>query len=183
MMAGSAHACAVSSGTKAWPGSPNRHSRRSITKAARARYPVSSSRLIRKKSRQICGRNTTVPATPPMMPSATRSCTGPGGIRSPTQPPSRAKVASIRSIGTVASVNSVQKRRPITARKTATPTTGCVKAASSRSVSVSAPEPTAPGPPTVSVTRRSAHEVRETMSVPGGGISAAAGASPGCQPA
>ncbi len=52
-----------------------------------------------KKSRQICGRKTTVEPTAPTTPSASRSRSGPSGMAPRTSPPSRSKMVSIQPIG------------------------------------------------------------------------------------
>ena len=57
---------------------------------------------MRKKSRQICGRKTTVPETPPISPPTRRSRTAPAGMRASRKPPRFEKIASIRSIGMLA---------------------------------------------------------------------------------
>ena len=141
------------------PAARSGDSTRSMTNAARARYPVSSSRLIRKKSRQICGRKTIVPAMPPMMPSVRRSRSGPAGRYVTASSPSRANVASIRSIGTVASANSVQNRPPMTAKNVSRPINGLVNARSSRSVKPSARTDVNAEAPAASASRSSAHAV------------------------
>ena len=75
-----------------------------------------------------------MPAMPPTMPWATRSRTAPSGSVRSTSVPSCAKVASIRSIGTVASAKRIQNNAPMIAAKASSPETGWVSTASSRSV-------------------------------------------------
>ena len=95
-----------------------------------------------------------MPAMPPMMPSAVRSRTAPAGSVACTQAPSCANIASIRSIGSCASANSVQNIPPITAAKTRMPRIGWVNASSRRCVRLSPPEPM---PVTLAATALSAH--------------------------
>ena len=104
-----------------------------------------------KKSSAICGRNTTVPATPPTTPSTSSARSGPSGIHASTRPPRCWKTQSIASIGNRASQKMLAKSTAITMMNTAPPETGCVSAASTRSVRRSAL--TARWPPTLSRTQ------------------------------
>ena len=105
---------------------------------------MSSSRLMRKNSRQICGTNTTTPATPPTTPFTTRSWIAPGPISLLSPCPRKAKTSSIRAIGSVARAKMVKNNPDMTTAKTSNPITGCVNAASSRSVRVARVSAAAP---------------------------------------
>ena len=69
MMAGTVQPKPMSMGIKALPLRPKCRRVRSITKAARAIYPVSSSILKKRNRMAIWGRNTSTPPTPAMTPS------------------------------------------------------------------------------------------------------------------
>jgi hypothetical protein len=97
---------------------------------------VSSSSVMRKKSRQICGRNTTVAPTPDSTPPTRRSARTPSPRIPAACSPIHAKPASIQSIGYVASLKIAQNSPVITAAKRMSPSTGCVKARSAWSVKV-----------------------------------------------
>ena len=67
--------------------------------AARAMYPESSSRLMKRNSRQICGRKTTTEPTPATTPLASRSLRSPGGNAPETQLASAPTTHSIQPFG------------------------------------------------------------------------------------
>ena len=71
---GTLHPKPRSKGTILLPERPSFLSGRSITKAIRAMYPLSSIRDRKKKSSNIKGRNTITVPTPPYMPSMMRLC-------------------------------------------------------------------------------------------------------------
>ena len=75
MMAGTEQPNPTSSGTMLRPDSPTRRSSLSVTKATRAIYPLSSSRLRKKKSRMMMGTKLATAPTPLMTPSTTSDCT------------------------------------------------------------------------------------------------------------
>ena len=108
-----------------------------MTNAARARYPVPSSIEIRKNSRQIWGRKITVPPMPAMTPSTSSDWIAPSGMTDATSPPRCVKSASIQSIGYAASLKIDQNNAVMTTTNAPTPSSGCVKARSRRSVSLS----------------------------------------------
>ena len=72
IMPGIAHAKLDSKGIKALPFSPHQPRRRSIKNAALDKYPVPSKKAIKKKRIRICGRKTTTPPTPAIIPSTTK---------------------------------------------------------------------------------------------------------------
>ena len=87
MIAGTAHAYADSSGMNAFPFNPIDRITRSAIRAARARYPESSSTPINRKSNSICGKNTSTDATPRHTPSISSDSTHPCPSSAPILPP------------------------------------------------------------------------------------------------
>ena len=120
---------------------------RSIMKASRAMYPVSSSNPMKKKRMRICGRKTKTPATPAMAPSMIRLRRSPSGMMPVTQPASPPtsrphsspplKTASIQPIGASATLKISVKIMVRTVSSAVHPQTRCSRMASSRSVSES----------------------------------------------
>ena len=123
---GTAQAKLLSKGTNAFPCNPTARIRRSIRKAARAMYPLSSRMEIKRNSSRICGRNASTPPTPAIIPSARRSVKMPAGrlVRAAWSRP--LKMLSIRLIGRVAHEKIAWKTSTITASKMIGPSTLCV---------------------------------------------------------
>ena len=87
MMAGMAHALALTMGTTLLPLNPKGRSTRSSMNTTRAMYPLSSNKAMKKKSSAICGKNIKTPETPGTMPLATSSVNAPAGKTDSAQAP------------------------------------------------------------------------------------------------
>ena len=137
MIPGMAQANELSIGMKLFPCSPTLLMRRSIRKAARAMYPVSSSRPMKKKRRQICGRKTTTAPTPAMTPSTSRLCNAPSLSIPPTTPPNHSTPVSSMVIGHFAMVKMLWNISAMIPMKISVPQILCVTTRSMRSLKFS----------------------------------------------
>lgn len=109
---------------KLLPCSPNMCMNPSITKAARAMYPVPSRIAIARKSSRIFGRKTRTPPTPPMIPSVSmrrRKSACPAGQMALIVSLSHSKNAASQSIGYCPSEKVNMNTRYIISRKIGTP--------------------------------------------------------------
>jgi hypothetical protein len=123
------------------PCSPTPRMNLSMMNAARAMYPVSSRKPMKRKRMAICGRKTTTEPTPAKMPSTIRLCRSPGGRADPTAAPSPPTSPSTRSISGDAQVKMDWKTSAISTRKMIGPPMRWRTTASIRSVSVFPEEP------------------------------------------
>ena len=119
MIDGTAQANPEISGTTDCPESPTARMARSMRNAVRARYPVSSMRMMNRKRMSIWGRKITTLPTPAITPSARKLANAPAGSVSCTQPPIPPAAASIRSIMGVAQANTAWNTVAISSRKRA----------------------------------------------------------------
>ena len=89
---------------------------------------------MKKKRMTICGRKTTTPPAPAMMPSTIRLCSKPSGSHSPTHSPKAPAPASIMSISTSAQAKTAWKTKNRIAARSSGPNTGCSTTRSRRSL-------------------------------------------------
>ena len=98
MMPGIAQANDDMSGMNALPCNPTPRMPRSTINAARARYPMSSSSVRNRNSRQICGRKMITLPTPAITPSTARSVSIPSPSVAATPMPIQPVPAAIQSM-------------------------------------------------------------------------------------
>ena len=106
MMPGMAQAKLDNKGMNARPDSPTLPIRRSSRKAARGRYPESSSTKMKKNKMMICGRNTSTLPTPASTPLMNKSLSKLAGSEWPTHSPTTPTPDLMASIGTCAQANT-----------------------------------------------------------------------------
>ena len=104
MMPGIAQANDDMSGMNALPCNPTPRMPRSTMNAARARYPMSSSSVRNRNSRQICGSKMITLPTPAITPSTMRSESMLAPSNPATWPPNQPVPASIQSMNGPAQV-------------------------------------------------------------------------------
>ena len=124
MIAGTLQPKPRMSGTKDFPCSPNLRISPSMTNAARAMYPLSSSSESARNMNKMFGKNTITPPTPPIRPSVSRSRRY-GSVSSPqcdfTKSESQPKESSIQPMKGSAQVNVNQNVAYIIAKKIGRP--------------------------------------------------------------
>jgi hypothetical protein len=108
IIAGTLHPKPMKSGIKDFPCKPILCISLSIIKTALAIYPVSSIKDIKRKRIIILGRKTITPPTPPIIASARKSLTIPGGNKPEIIPERLLKPISIHDFGYPPSLNVVK---------------------------------------------------------------------------
>ena len=145
MTAGTVQPNPMSMGMNALPERPKCRSVRSMTKAARAIYPLSSSMERNRKSRAIMGRKVSTPPTPEISPSTSRPLSQPGARRAaralaaPGQSASSTNQAMPSESHLPGPLKVTRNTSSIMARKSGIARYLCVATASMRSVTVRCP--------------------------------------------
>ena len=133
-MAGTAHACDMSSGTNARPDRPIARSTRSTKKAPRARYPVASSTSRTTVRITIWGMNTSTVPAPAKIPRTKKPDTRPSPSQRVTSPPRPPTSASMAVVTGSATRNTAANASVISDKNATGPRSGCKSTRSSCTV-------------------------------------------------
>ena len=123
-------------GMNDFPCKPTARMTRSMTNAARAIYPVSSSSAMPKNNSKMLGKNVSTLPTPPMIPSTNSDLNSPSARFADTKSLNHLTASSIQPCGISPTVNTTLNNSHMIPKNKGNPSTRCVSTRSIRSDTV-----------------------------------------------